>query len=51
MQIDQWHNCSQSNRTIAFITEQKSLATACPFQESNLKGLDKINVVFCEHQL
>ena len=36
MQTDQWHNYSQSNRTIAFITEQKSLATARPFQELNL---------------
>ena len=38
MQTDQWHNHSQSNRTIAFITEQKSLATACPFQEPNLNS-------------
>ena len=30
-------NDSQSNRTIAFITEQKSLATARPFQEPNFK--------------
>ena len=37
MQTDQWHNYSQSNRTIAFITEQKSLATPRPFQEPNLK--------------
>ena len=38
MQTIQWHHYSQSNRTIAFITEQKSLATARPFQEPNLQG-------------
>ena len=36
MQTDNWHEYSQSNRTIAFITEQKSLDTARPFQEPNL---------------
>ena len=41
MQTDQWHNYSQSNRTIAFITEQNSLATARPFQEPNLKKNNK----------
>ena len=38
MQTDQWHNYSQSNRTIVFITKQKSLATARPFQEPILKA-------------
>ena len=36
MQTDQWYNYSQSNRTTAFIIEQKSLATARPFQVPNL---------------
>ena len=36
MQTDQWHNYSQTNRTIAFINEQKSLAAARPFQKPNL---------------
>ena len=35
MQNDQWFNYRQSNRPIAFITEQKTLATARPFQELN----------------
>ena len=37
MQTDQWRNYSQSNRTIAFINEQKRLATAHSFQEPNHK--------------
>ena len=37
MQTDQCYNYSQSNSTIVFNTEQKSLATARPFQTPNLK--------------
>ena len=41
MHTDQWHNCSQSNRTIVFNTEQKSLTTARPFQEPILLHLPR----------